>query len=276
MVDIAPFRGILFDPRRVDLAKVLAPPYDVIDPDEQVKLAAGDPHNVVRLILPQVDATAWAGDRYTAAANTLDAWLRSGVLRRDDRKAIYRYHQIFTHADLGSREITRTGFIAAVKLRPFADGVILPHERTMRGPKEDRLALMKATSAHFSQIFTMYRDPSGDIEQVFRRTEQDRPVFDVRLPDGVRHLLWRCADAESIGRLRHLIAPHKLYIADGHHRYETMLALREHLAGDLRRAPALLVELHDPLPHHHRYGFHALSTTSPTSNRNATCFMNTL
>jgi uncharacterized protein (DUF1015 family) len=243
MADIAPFRSILFDPLRVDFAKVLAPPYDVIDPVERAKLAAGDPHNVVRLILPEVEAKAQAtddkpaetpapaGDRYAAAANTLDAWLNSGVLRRDDRKAIYRYHQIFTHADLGNREITRTGFIAAVKLRPFADGVILPHERTMRGPKEDRLALMKATSAHFSQIFTMYRDPSGDIEQVFRRTEQDKPVFDVRLPDGVRHVLWRCADAESIGKIRHLIAPCKLYIADGHHRYETMLALREYLAG---------------------------------------------
>lgn len=241
MVDIAPFRGILFDPRRVDLAKVLAPPYDVIDPDEQARLAAGDPHNVVRLILPQVEATARAGDRYAAAADTLDAWLSSGVLRRDDRKAIYRYHQIFTHADLGDREITRTGFIAAVRLRPFADGVILPHERTLRGPKADRLALMKATSAHFSQIFTMYRDPSGDIEQVLRRTEQDQPVFDVRLPDGVRHVLWRCADAESIGELRRLIAPHRLYIADGHHRYETMLALREHLAGGGEPSPCSAV-----------------------------------
>jgi uncharacterized protein (DUF1015 family) len=241
MVDIAPFRGVLFDPRRVDLAKVLAPPYDVIDPDERAKLAAREPHNVVRLILPQVDAQAQAGDRYAAAASTLDAWLRSGVLRRDDREAIYRYHQIFTHADLGDREITRTGFIAAVKLRPFADGAILPHERTLRGPKADRLALMKATSAHLSQIFTMYRDPAGDIEQVLRRTEQGEPVFDVRLPDGVRHVLWRCADAASIGRLRHLIAPHKLYIADGHHRYETMLALREHLAGGGAPSPCSAV-----------------------------------
>jgi uncharacterized protein (DUF1015 family) len=223
VADIAPFRGILFDPSRVDGAKVFAPPYDVIDPDERARLAAADPHNVVRLILPEGE------QKYAEAGKALDAWLASGVLHRDDRKAVYRYHQIFRHPDLGDRDVTRTGFIAAVKLHPFDDGVILPHERTLTGPKEDRLALMKATRAHFSQIFTMFRDQSGDIERLFRKTERDKPVFDVTLPDGVRHVLWRCADAEAIGKLRHLMAPKKLYIADGHHRYETMLALRDHL-----------------------------------------------
>src|SRR5690349_4620557 len=103
-----------------------------------------DPHNVVRLILP---------DSYEAAAKALGEWIASGTLKRDDRKAMYRYHQIFRHADLGDREVTRKGFICAVKLHPFSDGMIIPHERTLKGPKEDRLKLMKATSAHFSQIF---------------------------------------------------------------------------------------------------------------------------
>jgi uncharacterized protein (DUF1015 family) len=143
---------------------------------------------------------------------------------------MYRYAQTFTHADLGTREVKRTGFIAGVRLHAFSDGVILPHERTLRGPKADRLALMKATSAHFSQIFTMYRDAAGEIDRLFRKTESQAPVFDVKLSDGVRHTLWRCADAETIGKLRHTMAPKKLYIADGHHRYETMLALREHFA----------------------------------------------
>lgn len=228
MPDIAPIRGILYDPSRVEPAKVLAPPYDVIDPAERAQLAALDPHNCVRLILP---------DSYEGAAKTLGEWLGSGVLRRDDRKAVYRYHQIFTHPDLGEREVTRTGFIAGVRLHAFAEHVILPHERTLRGPKEDRLRLMAATSAHFSQIFTMFKDVSGEVERLFKKTERDRPVIDVRLPDGVRHVLWRCADAETIGKLRHHMAPKKLYIADGHHRYETMLALRDQLAQGRTLAP---------------------------------------
>jgi uncharacterized protein (DUF1015 family) len=240
MAEIAPFRGILFDPTRVDPAKVLAPPYDVIDAEERAALAAADPHNCVRLILPEADAAG--GDRYAAAARTFDAWQASGVLRRDERRAVYRYSQVFTHGDLGNREVVRSGFIAAVKLSPFADGVIRPHERTLSGPKQDRLALMKATSAHFSQIFAMYRDVSGEVERLFRGVERGRPVFDVRLGDGVRHVLWRVADAELIGKLRHLMAPKHLYIADGHHRYETMLALRDHLSAG--REPAQYSAVH--------------------------------
>jgi uncharacterized protein (DUF1015 family) len=217
--DIAPLRGLLYDFSKIDAAKVLAPPYDVISPEERTRLAAADPHNVVRLNLPE---------SYEAAAKTLDAWTTDGTLKRDDRKAVYRYHQIFSHPDLGPREVTRVGFIAAVKLHPYADNVILPHERTHRGPKEDRLALMKATSAQFSQIFTMYRDAPGEVDRLFKKTERDKPLFDVRLADGVRHVLWRCNDAEVIGPLRHTMSRKKLYIADGHHRYETMLALREH------------------------------------------------
>src|SRR3990170_6008 len=102
MAEIAPFRGVLYDPTRVDATKVIAPPYDVIDAAERKKLADGDPHNVVRLILPEPDGTL---DRYAAAARTMDAWQASGVLRRDDRRAVYRYHQVFRHADLGDREI---------------------------------------------------------------------------------------------------------------------------------------------------------------------------
>lgn len=237
MADLAPFRGILFDPSRVDLAKVLAPPYDVIDPDERARLAAADPHNVVRLILPEAPGGDGGGDAYAAAAKTLAAWLGSGVLRRDDRRAVYRYQQAFTHPDLGDREVVRTGFIAAIRLQPFAERVVLPHERTLRAPREDRLALMTATSAHLSQPFALYRDPAGEVERLLRKHERDAPVFDVRLPDGVRHTLWRIADAETIGKLRHLMAPRKLYLADGHHRYETMVALRDRLAARGELAP---------------------------------------
>jgi uncharacterized protein (DUF1015 family) len=225
MADIAAFRGILYDTSRVDASRVLAPPYDVIDDAGRDALAARDPHNCVRLILPQGEGAA----RYAAAAATLEQWLREGVLRRDERAAVYRYHQVFSSAELGGRTVTRRGFVAAVRLHAFDEGVILPHERTLRGPKIDRLELMRATRAHFSQIFTMYNDPSGETDRVFAAVERRAPCLDGTTGDGTRHLVWRVSEAESLGKLRRIMAPLRLYIADGHHRYETMLALRDEL-----------------------------------------------
>ena len=184
-----------------------------------------DPHNAVRLILPDGD-----GDqKYPNAARILGAWIEEQVLRRDQRPALYRYHQVFTSAELGGRTITRRGFIAAVRLHRFDERIILPHERTLSGPKVDRLKLMDATGAHFSQIFTLYSDPSGESDRAFAAAESTPPTLDGTTADGTRHLLWRVDDAETIGRVVRVLAPLKLYIADGHHRYETMLALRERL-----------------------------------------------
>jgi len=225
MAEIAAFRGILYDADRVQPSRVLAPPYDVIDDEEKQELLALDPHNAVRLILPDGDGDA----KYPAAAATLNAWLDEQVLRRDERPALYRYHQVFTSAELGGRTITRRGFIAAVRLHRFDERIILPHERTLSGPKVDRLKLMDATGAHFSQIFTLYSDPSGESDRAFATAESRRPTLDGTTADGTRHLLWRVDDAVTIGRVVRLLAPLKLYIADGHHRYETMLALRDRL-----------------------------------------------
>jgi uncharacterized protein (DUF1015 family) len=231
MAEIAPFRGIRYDTDRVDAARVLAPPYDVIDDAGRAELAARDPHNCVRLILPEGEGD----DRYQTAARTLEAWLGEEVLRRDERPALYRYHQVFESAELGGRRVTRKGFVAAVRLHAYDERVILPHERTLRGPKLDRLKLMRATRAHFSQIFTMYSDPSGETDRAFADAERRDPILDAATSDGTRHRCWRVDDPEVIGRVTRLMAPLKLYIADGHHRYETMLALRDELraeAGD--------------------------------------------
>lgn len=233
MAEIAPFRGILYDTRRVRAKDVLAPPYDVIDDEGRATLAAQHDRNCVRLILPQPEttgeATAAAGDKYQHAAALLSGWLADGTLRRDQRPAVYRYHQVFTSAELGDQTVVRRGFIAAVRLHAFDEGVILPHERTLRGPKIDRLALMEATRAQFSQIFTMYSDPSGETDRIFHTIEGAAPYLDATTADGTQHILWRVDNCEIIGKLVRLMAPLKLYIADGHHRYETMLALREKL-----------------------------------------------
>jgi uncharacterized protein (DUF1015 family) len=225
MAEIAPFRGILYDTSKVEASRVLSPPYDVIDQEERQALMASDPHNSVRLILPEGDGDA----KYPEAARVLDSWLTEGVLRRDQRPALYRYHQVFTSAELGGRSVVRRGFIAAVRLHRFDERVVLPHERTLSGPKVDRLKLMDATGAHFSQIFTLYSDPAGETDRAFARAEKQQPTLDGTTADGTRHVVWRVDDAETIGRVARALAPRKLYIADGHHRYETMLALRDRM-----------------------------------------------
>lgn len=254
MAEIAPFRGILYAPERAPASQVLAPPYDVIDAEERARLASLHPHNCVRLILPEAEAPG--GDKYAAARDAFERWQSEGVLRRDERAAVYRYHQIFTSAELGGQTVTRRGLIAAVRLHGFDEGIIMPHERTLRGPKIDRLALMDATQAHFSQIFGMYQDPAGETDRIFAEVERRKPVLDGTTADGTRHVLWRVTEREAIGDLRRMMAPLRIYIADGHHRYETMLALRDELrkraGGELATSSAaqfgtmFLANMNDP------------------------------
>jgi uncharacterized protein (DUF1015 family) len=224
MAEIAPFRGILYDTNRVEASKILAPPYDVIDADQRRQLEDQHEHNCVRLILPQGDGDA----KYANAARTLATWVETGVLTRDDKPAIYRYNQIFTSAELGGREVTRRGFIAAARLHRFDERVILPHERTLKGPKIDRLKLFKATAGHTSQIFTLYSDPEGAADAALAEAEERAPIIDGTTADGTRHVVWRVDDESVIERVVAVIASRNLYIADGHHRYETMLAYRDY------------------------------------------------
>jgi uncharacterized protein (DUF1015 family) len=224
-MEIALIKGILYDPQKVKIDHVIAPPYDVISPAERDALEALDPHNCVRLILPRGEDD----EKYAGAARALEAWLAEGVLKRDARSAIYRYHQVFQLAELGGRKFTRRGLIAAVRLHAYDEKVVLPHERTMRGPKLDRLKLMRACQAHFSQIFALYRDPSMATDQAFAGVEMRAPDLAGATADGTLHKLWRVTDRETISQVGRLLAPMKAYIADGHHRYETMLALRDEL-----------------------------------------------
>ncbi len=226
MAEIAAFRGILYDPRRVVPERVLAPPYDVISEDERARLAALDPHNSVRLILPK-DRTDGDGDgKYQVAAETLEAWLADGTLRRDDQPALYRYHQMFT---LEGQSATRRGFICLIRLHRFDEGVILRHERTLAGPKADRLLLKRACMAHLSQVFGLYSDPARVTDELFAAAERQSPTLEGKTSDGVEQRLWRVTDVPTQQAIVRLLADKKIYIADGHHRYETMLALRDEL-----------------------------------------------
>jgi uncharacterized protein (DUF1015 family) len=222
MPEIAAFRAITYDPTKVEVSKVITPPYDVLDAAERARYAAKDPHNFVHVDLPETKE----GDKYAAAAKTLAAWQAEGAMKRDATRAMWRYHQVFTAE---GRTITRKGLVVAVKLTPWSEGFIRPHERTLSGPRADRTKLLEATGTHLSQVFGTFGDASGEFERTLRHTDGGRPTLEGQTEDGTTHRLWRVGDAETIGKLRRHIAGKKIYVLDGHHRYETMVANRDRL-----------------------------------------------
>lgn len=223
MAEIAPFSGLRYAPDRApEPSAVLAPPYDVIGDAERRALEARSPHNVVRLELPRGDDDG----RYPAAARLLRSWVAEGILRDDAGEGYYLYEQQFTWA---GKSHTRRGFFAALKLEPFERRVVMPHEHTLSGPKEDRRKLLRATRTQISPIFGLYRDAEGSAGAVVDAGMAGTPAVDATTPDGVRHRLWTLTDPGAITKLCALLADKQILIADGHHRYETMLGLRAEL-----------------------------------------------
>jgi uncharacterized protein (DUF1015 family) len=225
MAEIVPFAGLRYDLARVgDAARVLAPPYDVIGEAERAELEARDQHNVVRVELPRGEGDA----RYGAAANLLRAWLAEGVLRREQTPSMYVYEQQFSWA---GKTYTRQGLVAALKLEPFEKRVVLPHEHTLTGPKEDRRKLLVATRTQISQVFGLYRDADGIAKAELDAITAAAPALDTSTPDGTRHRLWVVSEAARLNRLAGILRDKQILIADGHHRYETMVGLRGELRG---------------------------------------------
>ena len=226
MAQIAPFRGLRYDLSRVtDAGALLAPPYDVVSESERAALEARHPNNVIRLELPRGDGDT----KYANARALLDAWVAEGVLRRDDAPALYVYEQQFRHPAGSGHAYARRGFFCRLRLEPFERRVVLPHEKTLAAPKEDRMKLMRATRTHLSQVFALYRDPEGATSEALASVDARPPLLDAVGPDGCRHRLWALTDAPSVGALVRALAPKQVMIADGHHRYETMVTLRDEL-----------------------------------------------
>ncbi len=242
MADIAPLTPLRYDLARLQhgLACVVAPPYDVISPDQRAELAAKDPHNVVRLILPEGDGDA----KYAHAASLLTDWRSKGVLARDGEPGFYRYDQSFLPPSGEGKAITRRGFLALVRLEPLAAGIVLPHERTLTGPKEDRLKLFRATQANLSPGFMLYRDARGELDGPLGSAE---PIAEFSTPDGVHHALAKVTAKDAIAAIVLGVARSTLLIADGHHRYETALRYSDEAGGGTARSK-------DPAPRgEHRY-----------------------
>ena len=226
MADVIPFRGIFYNPDKANnLADVVTPPFDVISNAEQEVFYARSSHNVVRLILGKSSAgDTPSHNPHSRAADYLQNWLAERSLVRDTAPAFYLTNLDFT---IDNRPVTRSGLIAAVRLVPFDAGVILPHERTFSNVKSERLALMKACHANFSPIFAMVPDDAADFISLTRHLSSERtPDIAFKAHDGFQHKLWRIADSDSVKKISAALQARKLYIADGHHRYETALNYR--------------------------------------------------
>jgi uncharacterized protein (DUF1015 family) len=230
MANVVPFRGVLYNPDQIEnLSDVVAPPYDVISRDEQAYFHQRHPKNIIRLILGETRDTDTPRDNpHSRAAGFFRSWLAEGTLAQDRQPALYLTSVDFS---LEGRTITRYGFIALVGLEPFEKGVVLPHERTFSKVKSERLDLMKACHANFSPIFSLYSGANGILERLKASAGSRRPDMDVVDHKGIPHRLWRIVDADVHRYVTAAMADKRLFIADGHHRYETALTYRDWVAG---------------------------------------------
>jgi uncharacterized protein (DUF1015 family) len=266
MADIRAFRGFRYDLGRVgSLSDVVAPPYDVVGPDLQEKLYRQSDFNAIRLELAREEpGDTDTENRYARAARTLKEWVNGNVLRQDTSRSLYIYEQEFAAE---GKTHTRRGFFARVRLEPFGKGKIFAHEQTMSGPKEDRLKLYRATGFNLSPIFSLYPDHDGAVAKLLDPFTLKGPPLVAKDHLGVTNRLWVVSDTNTVSAVVGLMGPKPLYIADGHHRYETGLKYLEErsAAGEVpdNEAPAnftlmMLVGMSDPglviLPTHRLIG----------------------
>jgi uncharacterized protein (DUF1015 family) len=255
MARVIPFRGVLYNPKKVpNLKDVVTPPHDIISPEEQEAFYGAHPQNMIRLILGKMHPDDTDGDnRYTRAAKSFRTWLDDGILQRDKEPAFY-----VTEMDFADDEQVRTriGFIALVELHEFEEGIILPHEKTFSKTTTDRLNLIEACKTNFSPIFSLFADPPNETSELLRDAIQAvSPDQDFEDSQGFRHRLWRVTDPEVQKQIAERLADRSVYIADGHHRYGTALTYRNKIKA---QNPALnsddpckfvmmyLTSMHDP------------------------------
>lgn len=224
---IAPFAGLRYDLNAVgSLSDVVAPPYDVIDPQLQDQLYQRHSANVVRVILNRPETGDDEDAKYGRAADFFRQWQEQGILKRDPQPAFYVYNQSFTY---DGKTILRRGFMARVRLQKFGEGNIYPHEETLPKAKVDRLKLTKACQTNCSQIFGLYPDPENAAQELLEQAAAS--VEPVRATDhlGVEHTMWAITDPAVIAQVTELLHDKPMFVADGHHRYETACNYRDYL-----------------------------------------------
>ncbi|KJS30293.1 MAG: hypothetical protein VR64_16410 [Desulfatitalea sp. BRH_c12] len=226
MAEVVPFKGVRYNPALIpDMAAVVAPPYDVISPKEQEGFYQSHPNNVIRLILGKHQAGDNAADNvHVRSGSDFHSWLAQNVLMRDSVAAFYLTAVDFTSY---GQSYTRYGIIGRVRLEPFDKGIILPHERTFSKVKSERLLLMKACHANFSPIFGLFSGGTDLVKQMQEIAATQLPVMDLIDSKGHRQRMWCVTEKHVVSRLTAFFESERIYIADGHHRYETALNYRE-------------------------------------------------
>ena len=228
MAQIQPFRAFRYDPSRVSLGDVVTQPYDKISAEMQARYYEVSPYNLVRIVLGQREkADDNSQNVYSRAASYFTDWRRKGVLRQDSEPSLYVYSQIF-HLPGSAKELERRGLIAMGRIEDYSAGVVFRHEQTLAKPKADRLNLLRATRAHFGQIFMLYED-SGEVESLL--APKAGPDMEVKDEYDVLHRVWQITEPAVIQAVQAAMKDKKLIIADGHHRYETALACRNERRG---------------------------------------------
>jgi uncharacterized protein (DUF1015 family) len=219
---ITPFQPYRYTQKAGALADLVTQPYDKISPAMRTRYLSLSPYNLVRVILGEARPEDSATENvYSRAAAYLRDWIASGILAQDAEPGVFPYFQEFTAPDTGER-LVRKGFIALGALEEYSAGIVHRHEQTLSGPKKDRTQLLRATHAHFGQIFMLYPDPAGSIDSLLDEAATQPPLAEITDEYGVVHRFWKIVDA---GRIQQLMADKKLLIADGHHRYETALGI---------------------------------------------------
>jgi uncharacterized protein (DUF1015 family) len=226
MAHIRSFSAIHYHKTRFpDLSAVIAPPFDVLDATHKAALQAKHPNNIVNVDLPHIPPkAAGPAEVYEKSDVTLRSWLNAGIMVRETRTAFYPYMQTYDH---GGRKVHRRGFFALVRLSPFGEGQVVPHEKTYKGAIEDRFALMRATQCQLSPIFGLFNDRGNEITKLLY-ADLSRPDFSGML-DGVKHDMWKLSDPDLENQVADLMTAHPVYIADGHHRYTTALAYQQEM-----------------------------------------------
>ncbi|MBL7158616.1 MAG: DUF1015 domain-containing protein [Candidatus Omnitrophica bacterium] len=237
MARIKPFKGILYNASKTDIRKTVAPPYDVISPAMQGDFYKSDKQNIIRLILGrETPHDAPRDNKYTRAGQYLNKWLADKMLLKDKKSSIYIYEQKYLHK---GKKIKRIGFIALMKIEDPAKSGVLPHEYTLAKPKKDRLKLIASTKANLSPIFSLFEDKKNAVNKVLRHhTKKNAPVFSFET-EGVNHALWRMTDGAPIKKIVNEMQDKKIFIADGHHRYEVAFFYRNAMRGKSTFRPAM-------------------------------------
>jgi len=227
LAEICPFSGIRYNQEVVeDLASVICPPYDIVSPEEQKAYYQKSDYNVVRLEhgMESPEDTE-ADNKHSQASITFNQWLKAGILQADPVPSFYIHEHTFIYQNTRKR---RLGLIACVRLEPWENKVVFPHESTVPGIKSDRLELMRACAANFSPLFGLYEDPGQRVAKLLISQAKRKPLIDFT-EAGETHKLWISSEPEFVQRISHFLAPKPIYIADGHHRYETALAYRDEI-----------------------------------------------